>query len=258
PDTDGGHPAGGRAVPQDQHRDDTASAVGPRRGHRRHRRLPVLAGRRVHQRPDHRRRRRVEFHQVPVGSRVDLRMGAAVNLFALLDQTATRFGDRGAVFHGERQVTTWSGLRDRALRLAGSIRREVDAGARIAIASENRPEVVELMFAVWAGERVVESINFNLHPRDLAQGLDDAEASRVFTSASIGAALAPATEVPVETVVGDEYARRLTADPAPVPTGTDPAALAWLFYTSGTTGRSKGAMLSHRNLMAMTVAHLAD
>ena len=43
-----------------------------------------------------------------------------------------------------------------------------------------------------------------------------------------------------------------------MPRDTDPAALAWLFYTSGTTGRSKGAMLSHRNLMAMTVSHLAD
>lgn len=34
--------------------------------------------------------------------------------------------------------------------------------------------------------------------------------------------------------------------------------LAWLFYTSGTTGRAKGAMLTHRNLVAMTVTHLAD
>src|SRR5690606_15626899 len=122
-------------------------------------------------------RRRVEFHQVPVGSRVDLRMGAAVNLFALLDQTATRFGDRGAVFHGERQVTTWSGLRDRALRLAGSIRRDVDAGARIAIASENRPEIVELMFAVWADECDEVPINFKLPPRELAKNLDVAVAS---------------------------------------------------------------------------------
>ena len=91
----------------------------------------------------------------------------------------------------------------------------------------------------------------------MVQIIDDAGATQVFASAKIAGELASATDVPVEVVTGRGYAARLAADPAPVPT-TDPAALAWLFYTSGTTGRSKGAMLSHRNLMAMTVSHLAD
>jgi len=55
----------------------------------------------------------------------------------------------------------------------------------------------------------------------------------------------------------DNYRSLFSAESAELPS-TDPQALAWLFYTSGTTGRSKGAMLSHRNLIAMTLAHLAD
>jgi fatty-acyl-CoA synthase len=180
-----------------------------------------------------------------------------VNLFALLDQAAARFGDRGAVFHGDHQVCTWGELRDRALRLATSIRQSAAPGARIAIASENRPEIVELMFAIWAAECVVVPINFKLHVREMLQILDDAGAALVFASAKIAAELAPAADVPVEIVAGSSYENRLFATASELP-NTDPAALAWLFYTSGTTGRSKGAMLSHRNLMAMTVAHLAD
>ncbi len=184
-------------------------------------------------------------------------MGGPVNLFAVLDQAAARHGDRGAVYVGQRQVCSWRELRDRALRLATSIRRANPAGARIAIASENRPEIVELMFAIWAAECVVVPINYKLHVREMVQIIDDAGATQVFASAKIAGDLTSATDVPVESVTGPGYAARLAAGPAPVPT-TDPAALAWLFYTSGTTGRSKGAMLSHRNLMAMTVSHLAD
>ncbi len=180
-----------------------------------------------------------------------------MNLFALLDQAAARHGDRGAVYHGERQVHTWSSLHERALRLAGSLR-QFGPGARIAVASENSPAIVELMFAIWAAECVFVPLNFKLHPREMAQILDDSGAARVFASPKVAAQLTPVTHVQVETIGATEYESRCTAECSAVPRTTDPAALAWLFYTSGTTGRSKGAMLSHRNLMAMTVAHLAD
>jgi fatty-acyl-CoA synthase len=184
-------------------------------------------------------------------------MGCPLNLFAVLDQTAARFADSGAVYHGERLLYTWRELRDRALRLATSIRQAAVTGARIAIASENRPEIIELMFAVWAAECVVVPINYKLHPREMAQILEDSDASRVFASPKITAELAPNCGAAIETVGTQGYSRLLSASPA-MPPATEPSALAWLFYTSGTTGRSKGAMLSHRNLTAMTVAHLAD
>jgi len=180
-----------------------------------------------------------------------------VNLFAVLDQAATRFGDRGAVYLGNEQCHTFAGLRDRALRLASSISANRDTGARIAIASENRPEIIELMFAVWAAGCAVVPINFKLHPLEMAQILEDCRAAVVFASPKIAGGLAAVTDVAVENIESPAYAARLHTQPA-VPATVDPGALAWLFYTSGTTGKSKGAMLSHRNLMAMTVAHLAD
>ncbi|GBE63878.1 AMP-dependent synthetase [Mycobacterium sp. MFM001] len=177
-----------------------------------------------------------------------------MNLFTILDQTATRFPDRDAVYRGERLFCTWQELRERALRLASSL---PPPGARIAVASENRPEIVELLFAIWAAECVAVPINYKLHPLEMAQILADAGASRVFASPSIAEALAPVTDVPIEAIGTDDYSRLLTASPT-TPPCSDPTALAWLFYTSGTTGRAKGAMLTHRSLMAMTIAHLAD
>ncbi|MGB7357090.1 MAG: AMP-binding protein [Mycobacterium sp.] len=180
-----------------------------------------------------------------------------MNLFALLDQAAARHGDRGAVYHGEHQVHTWSSLRERALRLATSLR-TLGPGARVAVASENRPEIVELMFAIWAADCVFVPVNYKLHPREMQQILDDAGAARVFVSPKVGTQLASATAVPIETIGDSTYEARCAADMSTPPLHTDATSLAWLFYTSGTTGRSKGAMLSHRNLMAMSVSHLAD
>lgn len=179
-----------------------------------------------------------------------------MNLFALLDQAAARFGGRGALYHGEQRICTWAELREGSLRLGGSLR-GLGRGARIALASENRPDIIELMFAVWAAECVYVPINYKLHAREMQQIIDDCGAAVVFASPTLAARLIPTAGVPVETIGDSAYRSRFAAEPADPPC-TDPTTLAWLFYTSGTTGKSKGAMLSHRNLMAMTVAHLAD
>jgi fatty-acyl-CoA synthase len=184
-------------------------------------------------------------------------MECTLNLFTVLDQAASRFPDRGALYHGERRLCTWLELRERALRIATTIRAQDTPGARIAIASENRPEIVELMFAIWAADCVLVPINYKLHPREMVQILDDAGVSQVFASQKIAAGLAALTRVPIETLDAEGFSRWRTAPPSVSP-ATDPSTLAWLFYTSGTTGRSKGAMLTHRSLTAMTVAHLAD
>ncbi len=180
-----------------------------------------------------------------------------MNLFAVLDQAALRFGDGGAVYHGAQRLASWRELRDRALRLAGSLRRDGPARQRVAIASENRPEIIELLFGIWAAECVAVPINYKLHPREMLHIIDDAGVSQVFASPVIAAELTSRTSCPVEDIAGEHYSHRLST-PGVVAPSSDPSTLAWLFYTSGTTGRSKGAMLTHRNLMAMTIAHLAD
>ncbi|MEZ0050348.1 fatty-acyl-CoA synthase [Mycobacterium sp. MAA66] len=175
-----------------------------------------------------------------------------MSLFGILDNAAARFGDNPAVFLGQEQLHTWAELRDRALRLASSIRETLPAGSRIAVASENRPEVIELMFAAWAAECVVVPINYKLHALEMQQIIGDSGAELVFASPKVAVGL-DTTEV-----IGSElYSQRLARRPA-TPPNPAPDALAWLFYTSGTTGKAKGAMLSHRNLTAMAVAHLAD
>ena len=183
-----------------------------------------------------------------------------MNLFSLLDQTALRYPDHGAVFHGLQQVLTWRELRSRALSLATGIRQRCKPGDRIALVSENRCEYVELIFAAWAAEATIVPVNFKLHDKEVAQILEDAEVSLVFASPKLLPDLPHTAAAHVGRVVAigeSDYEAMLSGEALTPPT-IDPQAIAWLFYTSGTTGRSKGAMLSHRNLLAMTVAHLAD
>ena len=178
-----------------------------------------------------------------------------MSVFAFLDDSARRYGVDGAVFHGTRLHATYADLHRRALALGAALRGWGAAGDRVLVASANCPEYAEIMFGIWAAGMVAVPVNAKLHPREIGDIASDSAAVMGFASPTLAREIRGA--LPVVPIGSDEYARMLSVEPAsPVQRSLDD--LAWLFFTSGTTGRAKGAMLSHRNLTAMTIAHVAD
>ncbi|MEQ1805491.1 MAG: AMP-binding protein [Burkholderiaceae bacterium] len=184
-----------------------------------------------------------------------------MNVFSLLDQTARRFAQRGAVYVGAQVVQSFAELRQRSLRFASALRKRYPAASRVVVATENCAQYVELMFGTWAADCAVVPVNFKLHPKEMAQIVEDSGAAIAFASPRLAPGVATALggggACTVVEIASPAYAEFFDGEEAEPPR-TDPQSLAWLFYTSGTTGRSKGAMLTHRNLLAATVAHLAD
>lgn len=168
-------------------------------------------------------------------------------------------------------TTTWSQLHRRVSALAGALhRRGVDAGDRVMILMLNRPEFVETFLAVNLLGAIAVPVNFRLTPAELAFLVDDCEAGVVVTEpvlAAVATAVRDLTPV-LRTVVvagapgdhdygvqGYEDLIGETGEPAaPVDVPNDDPAL--IMYTSGTTGRPKGAVLTHTNLTGQTMTML--
>lgn len=183
-----------------------------------------------------------------------------MNLFTLLEQSARRYPDKAAILHGTSIVHSYSQLRSRSLGLAGLFSSIAKPGDRIVIATANCPQYVEMLFACWAAGMVAVPLNAKLHPREMGEIIEDAGARLVLASPKLAPILAFITQARGATllVIGSDDYERGAAAVSVAPHHADGDDLAWLFFTSGTTGRSKGAMLSHRNLMAMATAYLAD
>jgi malonyl-CoA/methylmalonyl-CoA synthetase len=148
---------------------------------------------------------------------------------------------------------TYAELFARSRRLAaGLAARGIAKGDRVAFFVGNRLEFVVTYLAVLALGAVVVPINLAYRRREVAHILGDAEPSLLLSEESqlpVLAELTPAERGSVEVVlVGDldDVAVPAAGMTWPVVDGDD---LAFLLYTSGTTGRSKGAMLSHANIL---------
>ena len=159
---------------------------------------------------------------------------------------------------------TTQGLAARASRLAGALvaRYRLGPGERVALVLVNCPEYLEILYACWHAGLVAVPVNAKLHADELAFILSDSGArAYVFSpkgsSGRLETAGRRANPPEFVEVASPEYRRLLAGDELPL-SSRAPEDPAWLFYTSGTTGRPKGAVLSHRNLLSMCLCYFAD
>ncbi len=180
-----------------------------------------------------------------------------MNIASLLAEPAARAGDRLALVQGERALT-YRELGDRVARLAGGLARlGLGPGDRVVLLMPNRPELVESLWAAFHGGFTAVPVNWHLHPDEVAYIVRHCGAAVVVVSDETAAATRGLPDGVRVVRTGSGYEDLLAAAVAPraETAAGDPA---WLFYTSGTTGRPKGATLTHRNLSAMTEAYWRD
>ncbi|WAP71212.1 acyl-CoA synthetase [Jiella pelagia] len=192
------------------------------------------------------------------------------NLAHLVTRAARRLGDRLALVWGDK---TWSwrdfDARVSAMAIALKTRFGVTKGDRILVQSQNCNQMFEAMFACFRLGAVYVPTNFRQTPEEVAFLLEASGARGLICNAAFPAhaeACRRSERAPDFTIAigeadfGKEYDALVDAhlgeDVANVAVDRDDPC--WFFFTSGTTGRPKAAVLTHGQMAFVAVNHLND
>ncbi|MGK3940293.1 o-succinylbenzoate--CoA ligase [Streptomyces caeruleatus] len=169
---------------------------------------------------------------------------------------------RTALIHGDTTLS-YAGLHTRVTRLAHALRaRGIRRGDRVAYLGPNHPSYLETLFAAGTLGAVFVPLNTRLAGPEIGYQLSDSGARALIygpASKALVAGLPGSTDVRTYVEVGPEYEQLLIESPAePIDEPVTPDDTCIIMYTSGTTGRPKGAMLTHGNLTWNAINVLVD
>ena len=179
-----------------------------------------------------------------------------MNIAHWLARTAAGTPTAPALLIGEQVVADYSTFHKRAAAVAGALAaRRIEPGDRVAVFAKNCPEFLVAFYGAWIAGIAVVPINAKLHPREAGFIIENSGARLTFVTADLDPPDGGSAEII------DLHSDAFVAMCAHAPKGIvhrDPDDLAWLFYTSGTTGQPKGVQITHGMLMNMSLAYLAD
>src|SRR5487761_1961500 len=166
-----------------------------------------------------------------------------------LGRKAEQAARRGGALTFEGETFDAATLFERSRRLAGGLHAAGrEPGDRVVIMMANCPEVGMTYNACWWGGLVATPLIFLASTPELAHVLSDSGAKAFVTTPEfVGKVADTGLQVPTFVVGEDSFAALEAHEPVPLTDRAD-TDLAALLYTGGTTGRSKGVMLSHANL----------
>jgi acyl-CoA synthetase (AMP-forming)/AMP-acid ligase II len=182
---------------------------------------------------------------------------------SLILQVVARHRPSSPAITEEGRSLTFAEFEDQVARIAGALhnRHGLRAGDRVGLWMDNCLEFLPVLYGIWRAGLAAVPINSKLHPKELQWILENSGARLCVATPGLfdglsdlpsGAALPPV--IATET---RDYATLLAGDPM-TRSPAEPDDEAWLFYTSGTTGRPKGAVLTHRTLLFAVQCYYAD
>jgi len=174
-----------------------------------------------------------------------------IDLFAPVERNAAATPDKIAL-HFEGGSLTYAALVQRVWCVAAGLRRDgVGPGDRVALLAHNHPDFLALLYAAARIGAILVPLNWRLAHDELAYAIGHAEPKVLCYGAGYEMAAARLMPAGPRRAIG--AAGDLGADPVPLPPAGDPAAPTLMVYTSGTTGRPKGALLSSAALLGNAV-----